>query len=209
MHDIDNVANEIIDQLTQDRLSGEFDGPSASYGNDREMELAVDLLGASSDAELDQFFGDVFKKIGRVGADLLRGPAGQMLKGALRSVAKKALPMAGSALGGMFGGPAGGSLGGKLAGALGNAVGLELELSESELEEEVAKRVIRVANDAAVQVAKGAQLGADPKAVVTQALQGALKQHLPGLGGASGTTPDGARAGRWVRRGSQIIIYGV
>ena len=64
-----------------------------------EMELAAELLEITDEYELDQFLGKIFKKVtrsvGRVLPKAVRAPLGN----ALRGLAKKALPVAGAALG--------------------------------------------------------------------------------------------------------------
>ena len=66
-----------------------------------ELELAAELLSISSEEELDQFLGKLFKrvwkgvkKVGRF-VGKVASPLGKVLKG----IAKKALPFVGGALG--------------------------------------------------------------------------------------------------------------
>jgi hypothetical protein len=148
-----------------------------------EVELAMELLGVSSEAEMEQFLGKLFRGIGRglkkvgsfVGRKVL--PA---LGGALKGLAKKALPFVGGALGSLIPIP---GVGTALGSALGSAVSkaLELEFGELESEEaefEVARRFVRMAASAAQQ-ASGASPGANPESVVRDALLAAARAHLP------------------------------
>ncbi len=108
-----------------------------------EMELVLELLEVTNEAEMDYFLGKVFKKIGS-GLKKISKPLGGILKGA----AKQALPMLGKAAGAYFGGPAGAAIGGQLASKAGSLLGLELEgLSHEDQEYEVARQAVRVAGD--------------------------------------------------------------
>jgi hypothetical protein len=138
-------------------------------------------------------------------AEIVFAPA---LGKVIKRVAKKALPIAGGALGTFIGGPAGGAIGSKLAGAAGKIFGLELEgLSPEDQEFEVARRVVRLAGTAAKKAA-GALPTANPAAVAK-----AAKAHAPGL--VKPARPmmrpfmGGGRSGRWIRRGRRIVLMGV
>jgi hypothetical protein len=140
-------------------------------------------------------------------------------------VAKKALPIAGGAIGGYFGGPLGAQIGSGLANAAGSALGLEAESLEAEDREfEGARQFVRVAADT-VNAAANAPPGADPRAVAQSAAVAAASKHAPGLVGQGGGMPNGGgmqgggvpgqhhhgrhHAGRWVRHGRKIVLYGV
>jgi hypothetical protein len=170
-----------------------------------EMDLAAELLGVSDEAELDQFFGKLFKKVGK----FLKSPVGKALGGILKKVAKKALPIAGSAIGGFFGGPAGAAIGGKLLPAAGQMFGLEVEgLSGEDAQFEVARNVVRFAG-AAAKTAARAPAGANPAAVATAAAKKAAQRFAPGLLHRRGFADGGyGRTGRWYRRGRRIIVLG-
>jgi hypothetical protein len=199
-----------------------------------EVELAMELLGVSSEAEWEQFLGKMFKGIGRglkkvgsfVGSKVLK-PLG----GALKGLAKKALPLVGGALGSFIPIP---GVGTAIGSALGTAVSkaLELEFGELEAEEaefEIARRFVRMAASAAQQ-ASGAAPGASPEAAVRDALLAAARAHVPGFAaneaelmaeaeevsgyemeGESGYEAESSRAisGRWQRRGRTIVVLGV
>jgi|tagenome__1003787_1003787.scaffolds.fasta_scaffold20990106_15 hypothetical protein len=157
------------------------------YGQSGELpeimhdELASELLEVRSDQELDHFFGDLFKKVAGGVGQVIQSPVGQALGGILKTVAKKALPIAGGALGTFVGGPVGGMLGSKLASAAGNAFGLEYEgLSPEDREFEVARRYVRFATHAAKRAA-AAQPHLDPTTVAKAAVVEAAKKYAPGL----------------------------
>lgn len=148
-----------------------------------EMELAMELLGVSNEDEMEQFLGKLFRGIGRglkkvgrfVGRNVL--PA---LGGALKGLAKKALPFIGGALGSLIPIPGvGTALGSALGGAVSKALELEVgELESEEAELEIARRFVRMAASAA-QRASGASPDANPEAVVRNALLAAVRAHVP------------------------------
>src|SRR5215475_2084865 len=59
---------------------GEYsqEGP---FSEAEEMELAAELLTVSSEAELDQFLGNLFKKASRAVGGLIKSPIGRALGG--------------------------------------------------------------------------------------------------------------------------------
>ncbi|HLX09204.1 MAG TPA: hypothetical protein VKY89_15230 [Thermoanaerobaculia bacterium] len=199
-------------------------GPGRPFSEEQELELATELLTISHDQELEQFLGDIFKKVGQVAGKVMQSPVGKALGPILKKVAKTALPIVGGALGTFVGGPAGSALGSKLGSAASNLLGLELEgLSGEDRELEVAQRVVRLAADAAQQAAQ-APPGAPAQQVARAALAAAAARHAPGLlrngiGAAPGTHdgphadpvghPGRAQQGRWVRRGNQIVVLGL
>jgi hypothetical protein len=109
MHDIDSTRLETSQEYN---TYGEF---QESEAYDRESEasfempmteaeeeaLTAELLGVNSEMEMDQFLGDLFRKIKRGlggAAKFLSQNAGP-LSGALKDLAGKALPFLGGALG--------------------------------------------------------------------------------------------------------------
>lgn len=182
----------------------------------QEMELASELLEITNEQELEQFLGRLMKRawrgIRRVAPGIIRG-----LGGALKSVAKRALPIVGGALGTAFGGPLGGMVGSRLASGAGSLFGLELEgLSNEDREYEVARRYVRFASTAA---RRAAMSGAPNPAALRAALAQAARQHAPGLlgrvparhVGSHGACPSCARRrrGLWYRHGNRITLVGV
>ncbi|WP_053620025.1 hypothetical protein [Nocardiopsis sp. NRRL B-16309] len=173
-----------------------------------EMELAAELLSVTDDAELDEFLGKVFRRARKSVKRAVRGPVGRRLGRALKGVAKKALPIAGGAAGTALGGPMGGTVGAALGSAAGRMFELELEgLSPEDQEFEVARRFVRLADEAARQAAL-APPDLEPQVAARQALAGAAQRYAPGL--VRTESEVGApRSGRWVRRGRSIVITGV
>lgn len=186
----------------------EFEFPMGEYAlsEAQEVELAMELLAVSSEAELDQFLGKVFKKVWR-GVKKVARPLGRVLK----SVAKKALPFVGGALGSLIPIPGvGTALGSAVGGALGKA--LELETAGMNVEDrefEMARRFVRVAANAAQQAAM-APADMEAEVVVRDAVLGAIRSNAPAaeieaLEGETGALPS---SGRWVRRGGRIVVLG-
>jgi hypothetical protein len=166
------------------QAEGAFEG---GYQEDQEVplpeidELASELLGVRNDQELDHFLGSLFHKVAGAVGKVIKSPVGQALGGILKTVAKKALPIAGGALGTFVGGPAGGMLGSKLASMAGNAFGLEYEgLSPEDRDFEVARRYVRFAGHAARKAAV-ASPHVDPVIVAKAAVTDAAKKFAPGL----------------------------
>lgn len=197
--------------------NGETDGMSGELDETQELEFAHELLSVSNEEEFNLFRGNLVKRAGRAIGNFSRSSIGKGLIGALKGVAKKALPIADRALG-AFGGPVGAALGGKLGSMASNLFELELEgLSPEDQEYEMARAYVRFANAAANNAANLQQQGAaNPQAVLKKALTDAAQQHAPGLlqpvsagqNGRSGQNGQHKRAkqGSWVRRGNTLVI---
>jgi hypothetical protein len=197
-----------------------------------ELEMAMELLSVSSEAEWEQFLGKLFRGIGRGLKKVGQFVGGKILKplgGALKGLAKKALPFVGGALGSLIPIP---GVGTAIGSALGSAVSkaLELEFGELESEEaelEIARRLVRIAASTAQQ-ASGANPGLPTEAALRDALLAAARAHVPAFaareaeliaaaefegetGAASGheVASGNPASGRWTRRGRHIVLHGV
>ncbi|MDN2713736.1 hypothetical protein [Janthinobacterium sp. SUN120] len=178
----------------------------ALFSEEEELQLAMELLEVSSEEELEQFLGNVFKSVWKgvkkVGATIAK--VAKPLGGALKAVAKTALPFVGGALGSMIPIPGvGTALGSALGRAASNALELELEAAAPvDRELELARRFVRIAGQAARLAADG-----DGSArAVESALTRALHQQLPHFRSAA---PQGEEeSGRWRRRGNRIVVMG-
>lgn len=209
------TMNPEIDALEADEYTmGEWEmGASWSaespFSEAEEMALAAELLEISDEAELDQFLGKLFKKVWG-GIRKIARPLG----GALKGLAKKALPFVGGALGSFIPIPGvGTAVGSALGSAVSKALEMEFEgLNDEDQEFEMARRFVRVAGSAAQQVAQ-AQPGADPQTMVRNAITTAAQQHVPGLTLPGQTRPSATgskgQRGRWLRQGRTIVLYGV
>ncbi|MBS3955476.1 MAG: hypothetical protein KGZ88_21220 [Methylomicrobium sp.] len=216
-------------QLLSEQTEGEWEYPyaGASYGEldlespfseAEEIELAAELLSISSEEELDQFLGKLFKgawkglkKVGKFVGKVAK-PLGRVLKG----VAKAALPVVGGALGSFIPIPGvGTAVGSALGGALSKALELEYgELAQEDQEFEIARRFVRIAGTAARQAAL-ADSNSDSQAAAKNAVMAAAQRHvanLPANLNTSGSMMYGARgsaqAGRWIRQGKTIVVLG-
>ena len=143
-------TGEYTSESEHDEYPGEYGQELETYGEysqespfseTEEMELAAELLTVQSEDELEQFLGKLFKKAG----GFLKSGVGRQLTGALKGIARKALPALGAAAGNFLLPGIGGVMGGKLASAAGSMLGLELEgLSYEDQEFEIAKQIVRL-----------------------------------------------------------------
>ncbi len=233
MHDLDGEFEEEAEEEFEDEFEDEFEeefegefefaGESGYFGESEmenpfneaeEMELAAELLSVSDEAELEQFLGKLFRRVGRKVGRFMRSRVGRKIGGFLKGLARKALPIAGGVVGTVFGGPAGGMIGSSLGSAASRIFGRELEaLGPEEQELEVAKRFVRLAGTAVKKAALAPPTG-NPNIVAKKALMAAARSHAPGLlKSMSGKTiheiSGPRRSGRWIRRGRKIILTGI
>lgn len=209
MHDLDHTLSEFEDEF---EFEGEYESEfefeddadavgsvNRPFDDAREMELAAELLSVQSDDELEYFLGNVINAVGK----FAKSSAGKTLGKALKGVAKKALPVVGGALGSLVAPGVGTAIGSKLGSAASGLFEMELEgLSPEDQEFEVARRVVRLAGDAAKNVANTPS-GVPPTTAAKAAIKKAARKHAPDLAremdrGASGqgrgrTRPSGAR----------------
>jgi hypothetical protein len=195
---------ELFEFETGEEFTGEVESPLDEV---EEMELAAELLAVSSEEELDQFLGKLFKgawrglkKVGRFVGKIAR-PLGGILKG----IAKKALPFVGGALGSFIPIPGvGTALGTALGGAASKLLEVDLEgMSPEDQEFELARRFVRLASSAAAQAANAPD-GINPNTAAVAAVQRAASQ----LSGQQGSQPRRRNSGRWLRRGNKIFLLG-
>jgi hypothetical protein len=236
MHDINRIQPEFGSgpfgsQQYEGGLEmwGETDAESP-FSEAQEMELANELLGVTTEVELNQFLGNLIGQGVRAVGGLIKSSTGQALGGLLKGAARQGLPMLGRVVGTYFGGPAEGVIGGNLASRAGRMFGLELEgLSQEEREFETARQFVRFGG-AAAKRASLAPRTANPRQVARAAMIHAARRHAPGLLRKKrprryypGTqtpirqpfypdqSPDVVSGtpvhhGRWIRRGPGIVI---
>jgi uncharacterized protein (DUF697 family) len=162
-------------------LGGEVGEAEAPLNETQELELASELLEVTSEAELEQFLGNVFKKVASGVGSFMKSSTGKALGGILKSVAKKALPLAAGALGNLVAPGVGGMIGSRLGSMATKLFEVELEgMNEQEAEFEVARRYVRLASSAARHAAL-APRGAPSRAVARAAVVAAARRHAPGL----------------------------
>jgi len=178
----------------------------AVFSEEEELQLAMELLEVASEEELEQFLGNVFKSVwkgGKKGGATIAKVA-KPLGGALKAVAKTALPFVGGALGSMIPIPGvGTALGSALGRAASNALELEMEsAAPADRELELARRFVRIAG----QAARLAGDGDGSTRAVESALTRALHQQLPHF--RSPAPQQEEESGRWRRRGNRIVVMG-
>jgi len=206
MHQLDHALGEFeagIDALESNEFEfeneGEFPGELSGeqetvFDEVQEMELAAELLQVQNEEEMEQFLGSLISKAGSAIGKIAKSPIGHALGGALKNVAKTALPIAGAALGNMVLPGVGGMIGGKLASAAGGLFGLELEgLSPEDREFEVARRVVRLAGESVRQATAQPPYG-HPEKIAKDAVLAAAVKHSPGL--ASRASAGGCSCGK-------------
>jgi len=191
----DEAAHGAADDHGEHREGEAHDGGEV-FHEDEVTELAAELLGVSSEQELDHFLGNFLKRARDLAGSFLSSAQGKALGGILKGIAPKVVPWLANAIAPGLGGP--------IAGAL----GLELEgLSPEDREFESAKQYIRLGAEAVKQAAAAPQ-SADAREVADAAMTRAAQQFAPGL--LPGTAlASHAHSGRWVRRGRHIILHGV
>lgn len=172
------------------------------FSETQELELALELLAVTNEEELDQFLGKMlkgaWKGIKKVGSAV--GKIAKPFTGVLKSIAKKALPFVGGALGSFIPVPGvGTALGSAVGGALSNALEMEFEgVSTDERELEMARRFVRFSADAAHLAANGSGTEEEVRQALMQSLQwnapGYSREHMLG------------QSGRWIRSGNNIVI---
>ncbi len=196
--------------------SGEVSGYAeleSPFDEAEEMELAAQLLEIQDEAELNQFIGDLFKKVRRVVGRMAKSQIGGMLK----NVAKTALPFVGGALGSFMPIPGvGTAVGTALGSAVSTALEAEMEGIEPEDQEfELARRFVRLAGTAARQVAQTPPT-VDPQKAAQAAVMAAARQLLGQPAGeldeavfSSAGSNRPRSSGRWLRRGNTITLVGM
>jgi hypothetical protein len=222
MHDLDRIQLE-AGEYEYGELAGEYEGEqAATLGPDnRELELASELLEVNSEQELEQFLGDLISAATGALGQFASSPTGHAVGGILKDAAHRALPILGQAVGNYVSPGAGGDLGRQAATAASQLFGLELEgLSSEDKEFELARRYVQWAHSAARTAARAAsRVQAPPRTIARRAAARAAHLYAPGLlsliepassGSAVGLA--GARAhapltGRWVRRGRYIVVH--
>jgi hypothetical protein len=140
------------------------------FSEAEEVELAIELLEVTSEAELEQFLGNLVKKawkgIKTVGSKVLR------------PLVKTVLPIAATAAGTFFGGPAGGAIAGKLGSLVSKALEAETAgVSPQDRDVEKCRQFVRMAGTAA-RAAALAPPGTNPVAVAQKVLANAAQQKL-------------------------------
>jgi hypothetical protein len=189
-------------------------GPRSPFSHAEEMELALELLQVTSEATLDKFLGDLFKKAWRgiepAGLKVI-GPLGGLLK----TVAKKALPSVATAVGTSFGGPVGDAIAGKLGSLVSQALEAEVAgMAATDLDSEKCRQLfekhrqfVRLAGKAATAAAS-TPTGVNPITVAQKVLADSAKEKLTrkaASAGRAGNFAEGALAATAKNEGSLAV----
>lgn len=245
MHDFDRAnisAYGRSDQMNEFETDNEYEldfNPASTklasgviFSEAQEMELAAELLGTSSEAELEQFLDGLFKKAVSFGRNAIKNTqkfinsrTGQGLISLAKGAIKTALPIVAKAGGAAltpYAGPAGPIAADVSASLASSALGLELEgLSPEDQEFEVAKQLVRFIGDAAQKAAAIAS-DSDPAGAAKAAMIEAAKIHAPGLLRPVNTRPSAPvarnggqrppavnRQGTWHYENGRIVLNGL
>ena len=200
-------------EVLEHESEGGFGEIESELSEEEEVELALELLTVSSEAELDQFLGKLFKGawkgIKKVGSVV--GKIAKPLGGVLRAVAKKALPLVGGALGSFIPIPGvGTAVGSALGGAISKALEAETgRLNAEDRELEIARRFVRIATHRGATGGRGAaghgRRDRRHAGGRRGGAQGSAELPVQRRGRAPGP---GAQQGRWIRRGRQVVLLG-
>ena len=132
----------------------------------------------------------------------------------LKTAAKTALPVVGSAIGNAIVPGVGGAVGGKLASMAGSMFGLETEgMTHEDRQYEVAKQFVRFGGDATQKALALTSAGNPVPAAAKAAVQQAAERYVPGLlTNAASAAPTAVRSGlphrgTWVQHGNKIVIH--
>ncbi len=158
--------------------------PRSPFSDAEERKLASELLEVTSEAELEQVLGDLFKKA-RSGVESVESKVIGPLGGLLKTVAKKALPSVATAVGPSFGEPAGDATAGKLGSLVNQALQAKvagMTAADPDLEKcrqlfEKYRQFVRLAGKAATAAAS-APTGVTPIAVAQKVLATRHKKSL-------------------------------
>ncbi|MFJ9628726.1 hypothetical protein ACIRU8_13615 [Streptomyces sp. NPDC101175] len=167
------------EERREERVAESLESP---FNEEEEVQLATELLGVTSEEELEQFLGNWLRAAARKAGGILRSSVGKPLGGILKNVAKQALPAIGGALGTAIGGPGiGTAIGAKAGDLVSNLFEVEGEgIDHEEYEFETARRFVALSGAAARNAAFGSRRLA-PRALAQQAVHSAARRYAPGV----------------------------
>jgi hypothetical protein len=189
-----------IGELELLESEAEQEGETGEVFNEADVaELASRLLEVSDEAEFDQLLGGILTHAAQQVGGELSAALGQAVGGLLKSLAKQALPPAGTALGGG-------------ASPQAQMLGMELEgLDEAEAEFECAKRFVRLAGETVRNAVESEPLGI-PAHVAEAAVTTAAKVYAPALPispAPTAASQQPRKTGRWVRSDDRIFALDI
>jgi hypothetical protein len=210
MHDLDRQQLEHYEAEGDFGESGE--GPIGSELTEtQELALAGEVLEISSEAELEEFLGDLWDRTKAAASNLYNSSAVQTALPYVKAVGAKVLPVAAGKLADAAWKGSGDYVKAGTGALIDQWLKDELEgLSAEDRELALARRYIRFAHDALLRAARTPERVPAPVAGQV-AVRDAARSHIPGvvpfLPQLNGGSPaDEPAAGRWVRHGSTIVI---
>ena len=210
MHQLESFQTE--PNPSESAAWNELPSLESPFSELEEMELASELLNVTNETQLKRVLGGLLRKAATSTGGFLNPSTGRALSESLKGTIKKALPTLGRAVGDYY--PPGVGIGSGVASNAGKILGLELEgLSGEDQEFEVAKGMVRLAGVAAGNAATAPQT-LPPAVAAKQAVTQAARTHAPGMlkpipkRRQTGCACHAA-AGRWERRGPEIILDGL
>ena len=162
----------------EERVAESLESP---FDEEEEVQLATELLGVTSEEELEQFLGNWLKAAAKKAGGFLRSSVGKQLGGILKNVAKQALPAIGGAIGTAIAPGIGTAVGAKAGDWASNLFEVEGEgIDHEEYEFETARRFVALSGAAARNAAAGSRRVA-PRALAQQAVHSAARRYAPGV----------------------------
>ena len=189
------------------------------FSEAEEQELAAELLGVTSDQELDQFLGRMLRRASSAAGGSLRPSVVRALGGLFKGAVHRILPGAGGRFERLVASAKAGQTGQLAAGAAG-LLGLEAEgLSAEDQEFTAARQLIRLGGSATAQAAANPATASSEQSA-RRAMVAAARTFAPGLvRPASHSTNSSSKRGQgctnrritgaWERRGHRIILHGI
>jgi hypothetical protein len=235
MHDIDRtqVGYEYESEGPSDSEQPPYNSEYAPLEEAEEMEFASALMEVDTEEEFESLLGSLLSRAVKAAGGFLSSPAGKALGGLLKGAARQILPVVQQVAGGgqaiageyEYEGEGEGEFEYEGEGE-GEGEGGASEAEMEAMEWEAAQTFVKLAHEAAVNASQ-APPNADPAAVAKKAVADAAQVHAPSLlagppqsprGAMNGAAPGrghtcgcsrkGRQAGRWIRRGNQIILLG-
>ena len=160
----------------------ESDSRRGVFSEDQEMELAIALLEAGDEKQLERVLGHLIGAVCRESGDAVSPPVGRAFGAVLKSVADHALPLGDAAPGAPASGRVGARIGRGLASIAGPTLGLELEgLSREDAEFEAVRQFVRFAGETVANAAGAAPDRESPANLAHRAAAEAARTYAPGL----------------------------
>jgi hypothetical protein len=208
MHDLDRQQ---LEQYEEENPYGETGAIGAELTEAQELALAGEVLEVGSEAELEEFLGDLWNRTKSAVGRAYNSAAVQKALPTIKAVGGKMLPVAAGKLADLAWKGSGDFVKAGAGALIDQWLKEELEgLSAEDRELALARRYIRFAHEALTRAAEMPER-VPPRVAGQIAVTDSARANIPGVvpflpqlnGGGGGSEP---AAGRWVRRGSTIEI---